>query len=388
MRQTLVRNHAIRACSGSASLVADRCNVPLPSSSDDQRPAAPHWWRPNTRIKYFDATAWPKHWSATEIEGLVKKNLLDLSAPPPNYNSLASLLHMGDIDAINVLVRDITAPPSPTAIDVKRFLETCLHNAEPTSAVMLPLQERVSTTLDRALALQTGSNKRNIGVYSAPQGSGKTQLVKSFVEQKRAEAMKCGRVIVRCCKNDAGALWMTRVLEEDSTTSSNSPNKATTNSVQNGLCELIRSHVEFVTGCPQRPSHYANPQTAYATWISETARCFKITTDSNVNVDPLIVLDTCEFLAQHSHKTLVHKPSQTPYTLLEALCLSVPSPHSIFAVGCGACSIDTTDPVMLAIANVRDVSDNNQRHKDVILKKQQHNQESKWSLEVELSVNQ
>jgi hypothetical protein len=119
--------------------------------------------------------------------------------------------------------------------------------------------------------------------------------------------------------------------------------------VNEGLCALIRMHVSSVTGREQDESSYSNPEMAYASWIRETSEYFGIPAGM-ANVEPLIVLDTCELLALDNHKTLRHKMSGTPYTLLEAFCLAVPSPHRIFAIGCNA--MISTDEVFLTMARV------------------------------------
>ncbi|CUG05417.1 Bodo-specific multi-copy gene family, putative [Bodo saltans] len=62
-----------------------------------------------------------------------------------------------------------------------------------------------------------------------------------------------------------------------------------------GLCELIRSHVESVTGRYQPKSNYTSRKVAYETWMQETALHFGIRYDMK-KMDPLIVLDSCEVL--------------------------------------------------------------------------------------------
>ncbi|CUG93690.1 Bodo-specific multi-copy gene family, putative [Bodo saltans] len=119
-----------------------------------------------------------------------------------------------------------------------------------------------------------------------------------------------------------------------------------------GLCELIRMHVVSITGYPQDPSHYCDPQTAYSTWMSETASYFQIPV--GMQCDPLIFLDTCEVLAQHDHKYRVHKSSGKPYTLLEAFCIAVPSPHGIFVAGTNF-SLPVTDPMYVTMANMTNI---------------------------------
>lgn len=306
-------------------------------------------------LKYNDAASWHERSSASDIK-LLLQNHLQRSSAPPSYDALAKLLELKDIESINIILREITAPPPPKAIDVDAYLGNAAVPHLDAAALMTKQEDlgELCKRAERALSVLRGSEKRNIASYSSPQTTRNTQLVKSFVHSKRADAIKCGRVIVRSCKTEADSSWMASVQEERARSLhyTSSPGASERSPIQRGLCELIRSHVESVTDCPQSRSNYAHPQIAYASWISETARCFNIHPEGNVS--PLIILDSCEFLSMHDHNSLVHKHSATPYTLLEAFCLAVPSPHSIFVVGCDA-KIDTSDPLMLAIANVREV---------------------------------
>ncbi|CUG89378.1 Bodo-specific multi-copy gene family, putative [Bodo saltans] len=218
----------------------------------------------------------------------------------------------------------------------------------------MKIQERTAQVnkVEVALSPQPGSEVRSIAFCSSPPGTGKTQFIKHFVFEKRAQAMKYGRVIVRCCdKTESGMddKWLKKVREDCATNSRPSAG----NSTDEALCELIRTHVESVTGSAQTPSNYRDPHTAYATWMSETARHFNITAD-NTNVDALVIIDTGETLSQHDHKSLVHKHSGKPYTLLEAFCLAVPSPYGILVVGCDI-AIELVDPTYLSKAQVTDI---------------------------------
>lgn len=95
-----------------------------------------------------------------------------------------------------------------------------------------------------------------------------------------------------------------------------------------GLCELIRSHVQSVTGRYQQTSDYDDSDKAYASWIRETKSHFNI--PDRVTMDPLIVLDTCEVLDETDCK---HKMRTT---MLESFCRAIPAPHKIFVIGCNA----------------------------------------------------
>ncbi|CUG85291.1 Bodo-specific multi-copy gene family, putative, partial [Bodo saltans] len=260
-------------------------------------------------VRHDDSTTWPEHWTAVDIEGLLRGNLAT-SRLAPNYGSLATLHRLGDRKSLNLLLREYVRPAAPQEVDLEKFLATHVNNVIDSAA--MPLQERNSAldAMSRALSPAIGSELRNIAFCSSPRGSGKTQFLKHFVFTKRAEAMKCGRVIVRCCdktahetKDKSRPSWIAQVLQAQ--------HSLTANSIDDGLCELIRTHVECVTGTQQTSSNYRDPHTAYATWMSETARHFNIPKDKS-NVDPLIILDTCEILSEHDHKSLVHKHSGKP----------------------------------------------------------------------------
>ncbi|CUG81156.1 Bodo-specific multi-copy gene family, putative [Bodo saltans] len=101
-----------------------------------------------------------------------------------------------------------------------------------------------------------------------------------------------------------------------------------------GLCELIRGHVATVTGRPQAPANYSTAEAAYKMMEDETKLYFRIPDDAK-DVYPLIVLDTCEVLAELHHAFNKHK-SGIPHTLLESFCSKVPSPRCIVAICCNA----------------------------------------------------
>lgn len=316
--------------------------------------------------KHYNPTTWPKHFTADDIKRLLVGHLSSASTHP-HYDSLAMLLHSGDTDSLTTLVRVYTMPPSSSeGVVVEQFLSKRLGNNVNNNnnnddelskaAAAMPMHEHTNelfTILQKALPPWRGSEKRNILCCTSSLGgsSGTTQFVKTFVSSRRHDAAKYGRVIVCRCNlpSEKELPWMRHVFEEELLT--NVMGGAPDTTMYRGLCELVRSHVESVTGCPQDPSKYCDPQTAYATWISETAWYFGIPPNAH-DMEPLIVLASCEELADRKHRSLVHRSSGKPYTLLEAFCLVVPSPHSVFVIGSDA-HIDTTDPVMLSIANVR-----------------------------------
>ncbi|CUE63816.1 Bodo-specific multi-copy gene family, putative [Bodo saltans] len=305
----------------------------------------------NAAVKYYDARTWPKSWTARDIQHLLQQHLAT-SATSVNYDVFALLHHAGDEASLNILLRAYTETNLSEEVDMKTFLDINLTTVQP-KAAFLPLQDRASIELsdrvEKALKPIAGSEKRRIVFCSSSSGSGKTEFVKLFTSSRRAAAMKCGRVIVRCCAKQQ-TQWVSGVMAESLKKHEDMPGLLPKNSIDRALCELVRAHVELVTGYPQDPSNYCDPQTAYATWVKETARCFRIA-EETVTMQPLIILDSCEVLAREHHKYLVHRSSGKPYTMLEAFCLSVPSPYGIFVIGCET-NVNTSDPVLLALANV------------------------------------
>ncbi|CUE63872.1 Bodo-specific multi-copy gene family, putative [Bodo saltans] len=318
----------------------------------------------NTSAKYYDSTTWPKHWTATDIEALLRDNLAK-SGGSPDYDRLADLHRLGDSKSLNLLLDEYVVPQE---VNLEEYFAKHLHKVVDSAVIPVqshvrenmfdrmdvPLQshENMFDSMEQALSPKMGS-ERTIVICSAPRNSGKTTLLKRFVVAKLSDAMKCGRVIVRCCDVAASIgtnEWIAQVLEARATASGVGLREPIGSHVESGLCELIRTHVEAVTGLPQEPSAYCDPQTAYTTWMSETARHFKIPLGKE-NVDPLIILDSCEILSRHSHKSMVHKSSGEPYTLLETFCLKVPSPHGILVFGSHA-RFDPSDPILLFSANV------------------------------------
>ncbi|CUG89375.1 Bodo-specific multi-copy gene family, putative [Bodo saltans] len=289
---------------------------------------------------YRDPSTWPKYWNARDIEAFLTPII---SNSAPKYETLAMLHSSGQTDMLTTLVCAYTTPPASPEVDMNEYLAQRLNNAD---SAEMHLWERTEQLikLTKALSPHPGSNKCQIVFSSSPRGSGKSQMIKWFVSNKREDGMKHGRVIVLCCDKErqshlarmiAGSVDITTFLTEQA------------------LCDLVRAHVQSVTGNPQDPRHYLTPHLAYATWISETARHFKIP-EGQKEMEPLIILDTCDLLSQHQHQSLVHKSTGKPYTLLETLCRSVPPPYGIFVVG-GHAHIEMSDPAYLATANVTDI---------------------------------
>ncbi|CUG92564.1 Bodo-specific multi-copy gene family, putative [Bodo saltans] len=297
-------------------------------------------------VSYRDPRTWPKVCVAADIEALLRGNLAH-SARVPDYKAVARLHNSGDTESLTVLLHSYTKPLPPVEVDMEEYLRTNLNNVS--DSANMPLQERTQqlNALARALSSQPGSETRQIAFSSSPRGSGKTQFIKWFVFKKRADGMKFGRVLVLCCSKAEGTSLLARIIHGTVMTAADSTDHA--------LCELIRNHVESVTGKPQDERNYSNPHSAYATWIRETSRHFRIP-DHMENMEPLIILDTCELLAQHDHHSFVHNVTtgQKPFTMLEALCLSVPSPYSLFVTGCNA-RIDTCNSLVSAVATVTDI---------------------------------
>ncbi|CUE63850.1 Bodo-specific multi-copy gene family, putative [Bodo saltans] len=271
--------------------------------------------------KYNDPDTWPRNWTAAQIENLLKPFLVQ--GARPSYNALALLLNAGDVKSLQLLVRASVKEPPPKQVDLAGNLKEHLRHSIDAPAMVT--QERTSHFDSLAKALST-QGMRKIAYCNSPRGSGKTQFLMSFIDTKCAKAMKCGRVIVRCCdiaghekRDPSRPPWLELAKHGASA---------------NGLCELIRTHVGSVTGCYQDPLHYRDPDTAYATWMSETANYFNIP-EGEEHVDPLILLDTCELLAQR-------EPHGKPQTMLESFCLAVPAPYGIVVVGCDA-TVDIVD---------------------------------------------
>ncbi|CUG92551.1 Bodo-specific multi-copy gene family, putative [Bodo saltans] len=313
----------------------------------------------HTDAKYYDATTWPTHWGATEIELLLRGNIAHHDARP-NYTSLATLLSIGDAESINVLLRVYVKPPPPKHLDVDAFIALHLGatKTESLNDTITPLScqennNKVFNVLNQALTPPAGSEKRNIACLVSP--SGTLQMV-NFLALKRLRATQCGRVIVRSCEKDKAQPWLTQLFEGHAVHSNRNALRAA-NSSDAALCGLIRSHVESVTGTSQDPSNYSDPKTAYDTWMVETAWHFQIE-DETESMKPLIILDHCETLRFPSptvqHKSFLENSFSKPFTLLEAFCLAIPAPHSILVAGCNA-EFSTSNHLTLSVANVTNI---------------------------------
>jgi hypothetical protein len=218
----------------------------------------------------------------------------------------------------------------PLGVDVEALLNQHVNNSGDRGDMKLQQRDDVLGLLDSKLDFHPASPKRNVVCCFACRGSGKTQLIKRFVVGHRMDAAKCGRVIVRCCEKAKGE-WIELCLR---------------GRPEEGLCELVRMHVEEVTKKAQDKRLYSTPGAAYAMWVTETAACYSIPQGAT-KMRPLIILDTCEVLAAEMHPTQTHTSSGKRYTLLEAFCFAVPAPESIFVIGCNA-GITSTDLVLTA----------------------------------------
>ncbi|CUG92977.1 Bodo-specific multi-copy gene family, putative [Bodo saltans] len=135
-------------------------------------------------------------------------------------------------------------------VDVNKYLN--LHLSNVTTQCDMVLQEREAqlwSLLTLAGTAGCGSSVRRVVFSCSPRGSGKTQMVKYFLSTRRANAVKWGRVIVRCCDKAAHETWAVLVKSEMKTdpNAANNDFDAVSRTAQ-GLCELIRMHVEAVTG--------------------------------------------------------------------------------------------------------------------------------------------
>lgn len=309
--------------------------------------------RTETTVKPYNASTWPKHLGPEDIKTLLRNKIATDVAP--NYNVLAMLLEVDDIHSLNILLRAFVRAPQGMNVDMITYLQQHVNHKATSKKIPL-MRARASTfkALNHALSPFTGSEKRNVVVSASAGGQ---LFLKQFLSQHRADAMKCGRVIVRCCNVAASEGWMNLVKKDGASVQLKSHTNPSShmNSMDKGLCELIRSHVESVTGMPQQPFNYCDTHTAYKSWMKETAWFFRISDDAT-NVAPLIILDNCEVLSQTHHKSFVHGPTRTPYTLLEAFCLAIPSPYSILAMGCKAKFDVANNTFSLSIANVTNIA--------------------------------
>ncbi|CUG86417.1 Bodo-specific multi-copy gene family, putative, partial [Bodo saltans] len=159
------------------------------------------------------------------------------------------------MQSLAFLLKTCTKPPPPTEVDGIAYLARHVNNLlSPT----MELQERHCnlSALETALSVQNQRvETRNVAYCTSPRGTGKTQFVEWFVFLKRLDAMKFGRVIVRCCDKTSSdkhsrnqPTWISQTMEDRAQPQKTQAPKSDTNSTAAGLCELIRMHVEAVTG--------------------------------------------------------------------------------------------------------------------------------------------
>ncbi|CUG92749.1 Bodo-specific multi-copy gene family, putative [Bodo saltans] len=264
-------------------------------------PAASHRdeSEPFPKRVYNDAKTWFPMITAQEVEDLIKK--FQLEGKAVNYESLAMLIGMGDWESVQVLLDASLRGPAPTLIDVNEYLDRHLINVSKKCDMMKKECRDYVDKLSQRVRPQPASCKRNVAFSYSPRGSGKTQLVKYFLSTRRTNAVKWGRVIVRCCEKGKQESWLRFVKAEaksDPATVVQFLDRMP--GTDKGLCELIRAHVKAVTGREQNMSNYVDAVTAYKTWMSATASHFGIPADAE-DVDPLIVLDvrgSCQPRAQ------------------------------------------------------------------------------------------
>jgi hypothetical protein len=254
-------------------------------------------------VMYDDPTTWPATWTAADIKRVLEPHLIRADKQL-NYASLSLLLHAGDLTTISVLLGSFIVTPPPREIDIEKYLATYLDSNADSASMHFVDQPNNIGAVESALSYTY--HFHSVAACSSPRGSGKTQMIKSFVWNNRADAMRCGRVIVRCCKKSSAG-WMDQVLKGN---------------VDQGLCDLVRMHVQSVTGRVQQAAAYSTPRDAYASWISTTEKYFNCS-KSMYHIAPLIVLDSCEVLTRPNNQTIFSK-YYGRMTLLQAFCFAVP----------------------------------------------------------------
>jgi hypothetical protein len=152
---------------------------------------------------------------------------------------------LGKIKSIVKILDGIVAAPPHNELNIEETLRKYVNNCADNGSMKLQERNDAFQLLESALSARYVSGKRRVVYCYSPRGHGKTQFIKYFVTHQRANAMKCGRLIVRCCDR-GGDGWVQQVLEGN---------------VSEGFCEMIRTHVCSVTGRKQNSSHYSNPLT-------------------------------------------------------------------------------------------------------------------------------
>ncbi|CUF87398.1 Bodo-specific multi-copy gene family, putative [Bodo saltans] len=265
-------------------------------------------------IKHNDPYTWPKDLEVEDTRAILRGKVSENT--PVNYYVLTALRRTNMFDQLLEELQKIIKQPPSGRVNAEEYLSEHLNNKAHKCSMALQERAEASDELTFFLAKPYwGSNKRcRISCFS-PRGSGKTQFLKHYFFKFHEEAIKHGRVIVRCCDKaeSGGERWIKLVME-------GKDKRTPLDHARAGLCELIQSHVESVTGRDQQKSDYDSSNKAYASWIRVTKSHFNI--PDGVAMDPLIVLDTCEVLGETDCKHEVHtrvRPDtpDTPFTLLE-----------------------------------------------------------------------
>ncbi|CUG42687.1 Bodo-specific multi-copy gene family, putative, partial [Bodo saltans] len=279
---------------------------------------------------YDDPNTWPKDLTEDDTRAILRGKVSENT--PVDYLLLTALRRANMFDRLSQKLRRIIKQPPSVHVNAEEYLSEYLINKRFPCSMALQDRAEASKHLTELLdKVHEASNKRCIISCFSPRGSGKTQFVKYYFFKFHEEAIKHGRVIVRCCDKaeSGGERWIKLVME-------GKYKRTPLDHATAGLCELIRSHAQSVTGLDQQKSDYDTNEKAYASWIRVTKSHFNI--PDGLAMNPLIVLDTCEVLGVTDCKHEVHKTTRpgTPYTLLELFCSAIPSPHKIFVIGCNA----------------------------------------------------
>jgi hypothetical protein len=281
----------------------------------------------------------PATWNglnAAGIQALLRDHLLD-PTKVPSYEGLAFFVAKQEFDSallqlqLGVLVRS----PAPNRVDGEKYASSKLNNVHHGGEMRLANREPVIDRVILADKPNADSQKRWVAWSFSMRGSGKTQLLKHLACHTFGERLTNGRVLVRCCDIAQSEPWLSTLR---------SPGGGC---AKQALCELVKSHVLEVTGQPG--GNFNSPREAYATWIAWTKSHFGLSDTQSRELRPVVLLDTCELLAQEHDASLRHTTGSL-YTLLESLCLAVPSPYGSVVVGCNASIAETA--VAMTMANL------------------------------------